>query len=377
MRRIWAVTRKELTQIRRDPLSLLILIGLPTLLLVLYGFALNFDVRHVRLAVQDNDKSAASRDLVAALVNSTYFDVVATPVLGEDLARYTEERIAKAVLVIPEGFGRDLAAGRGADLQVLLDGADALTATTVLGYAGALVAEQNVRLVRRTFDRLGRRLEAGVAYEPRIWYNPELTSTRFLLPGLIGMILMLTAVMATALSIVRESERGTMEQLRVAPVREVEIILGKTTPYLAISFLATAIVLLAARLLFGVTVAGSYVDLAIVTLIYLLGALGIGLLISTVANTQAFAFQVGLLVSLLPAMLLSGFIFQIRSMPAALRAVTCLVPSRYYLVVLRGVILKGAPLSTYWEQMALLALFALVTLGLATLRLARAGRSVR
>ncbi len=377
MKRIWAITRKELTQIRRDPLSLLILIGLPTLLLVLYGFALNFDVRHVKLAVQDNDKSAASRDLVAAFVNSTYFDIVATPGLGEDLARYTEARIAKAVLVIPEGFGRDLAAGRSADLQVLLDGADALTATTVLGYAGALVAEQNVRLVKRTFDRLGRRLTAGVDYEPRLWYNPELTSTLFLLPGLIGMILMLTAVMATALSIVRESERGTMEQLRVAPVRELEIILGKTTPYLAISFLATGIVLLAARLLFGVRVAGSYVDLAVVTLIYLLGALGIGLLISTVANTQAFAFQVGLLVSLLPAMLLSGFIFQIRSMPAALRAVTYLVPSRYYLVVLRGVILKGAPLSTYWDEMALLALFALGTLGLATLRLARAGRSVR
>jgi len=375
VRKTWAVAKKELTQIRRDPLSLLILIGLPALLLVLYGFALNFDVRHISLAVQDNDHSAASRNLEAAFVNSTYFDVVARPPTGSDLARLTEERIAKAVLVLPEGFGRELAAGRTADVQLLLDGSDALTATTILGYAGALTAEQNVRLVRDLLGRRGQALQPGIDYAPRVWYNPELKSARFLVPGLIGMLLMLTAVLSTALSIVRESERGTMEQLRVAPVHGVELILGKTLPYLIIAFLATAIVLGAARVLFGVTVAGSYFDLFIATLIYLLGALGIGLLVSTVANTQAFAFQVSLLVSLLPSMLLSGFIFEIRSMPLWLQAVTYLVPARYYLVVLRGIILKGAPMLTYWDDMGFLVAFATVALALATLRLARAGRA--
>jgi ABC-2 type transport system permease protein len=188
-----------------------------------------------------------------------------------------------------------------------------------------------------------------------------------------GVLLMLTAVLATALSIVREKERGTMEQLRVAPLRTVELILGKTTPYLAISFAAAAIILVAARALFGVEVQGPYLALAAATLLYLVGALGLGILISTVAQTQAIAFQGGLLVSLLPATLLSGFIFQIRGMPAPLQVVTYAVPARYYLVVLRGVILKGSGLSPYVPELTGLALFALVALSLASLRLWREG----
>jgi ABC-2 type transport system permease protein len=371
MRKIWAVALKELRQISRDPLSLLILIGFPALMLVLYGYALNFDVRHVALAVQDRDKSVASRDLIAAFVNSTYFDITATPEPGDDLAALVERRVAKAVLVIPEGFGGELAAGRNGEIQLLLDGADSMTATTILGYAGALVAESNVRILRRGLAGAGQRLDAGLAFEPRVWYNPELKSTRFLVPGLIGFLLMITAVLSTALSVVREKERGTMEQLRVAPLHHVQLILGKTLPYLAIAFLSATIILVSARLLFGVAVRGSYGALFAATLIYLFGALGLGLLISTIAETQAFAFQVALLSSLLPAMLLSGFIFQIRSMPVWLQAITHVVPARYYLVVLRGIILKGAGLAPYWHELAALVLFAGVTLTLAVVRLSR------
>jgi len=341
VRRLRAVVLKEVCQVRRDPFSLLMLIALPAFMLVLYGFALNFDVRHVRLAVQDRDTSAASRDLVAAFTHSTYFDLVATPLAGEDTDALLERRVARAVLVIPEGYGRDLTAGRVAPVQLLLDGADSSTAQTVLGYARALVSEQNAELVSQALTRAGRRGAAPLVLEPRILFNPELQSTQFLVPGLIGFLLMLTAVLSTALSVVREKERGTMEQLRIAPLRTWELILGKTVPYLGISLVATLIILLAARGLFG--------------------ALGFGLLISTIANTQALAFQAGLIASMLPAILLSGFIFQIRIMPAWLQAITYLVPARYFLVILRGIILKGEGLATYWPQVVALVVYGVAS----------------
>ena len=371
MRRLLAVVRKELRQIARDPFSLLMLLGLPAFMLVLYGFALNFDVRHVRLAVQDRDGSARSRELIASFVNSTYFDVVATPLPGEDLEALVERRIARAVLVIPEGHGADLASGRRAPVQLLLDGADSTTASTILGYARALVGETNAALLARTVAGAGGPPRPAIGFEPRVLYNPELESTRFLVPGLIGFLLMLTAVLATALSVVREKERGTMEQLRVAPLRTHELILGKTIPYLGISLLATVIILAAARVLFGVEIKGPYLDLLGATLLYLVGALGFGLLISTLAHNQAVAFQAGLITSMLPAMLLSGFIFQIRMMPDWLQAITFLVPARYYLVILRGVILKGEGLSPYWPQVGALAIYALAVVALASARLAR------
>jgi ABC-2 type transport system permease protein len=371
MRKAWAIARKELRQIGRDPLSLLTLLGFPAFMLVLYGFALNFDVRHVTLAAQDRDKSAASRDLIAAFVNSSYFDIVATPMPGEDVEALTRRRVAMAVLVIPEGFGARLAGGEDASIQMLLDGADSLTATTVLGYANAIVAEANVRIVGRKLRRAGQRLESAIAFEPRIFYNPELRSVQFLIPGLIGMIMMLTAVLSTALSIVRERERGTMEQVRMAPIRPLELILGKTLPYLFVSLFAAVFILAAARVLFGVAIRGPLPDLSLATLLYLAGALGLGLLFSTLVATQALAFQISLLASLLPSMLLSGFVFQIRIMPVWLQAITYIVPTRYYLVILRGIILKGSGLGPYWPEMGCLALFAIVMIGLASLRMAR------
>lgn len=370
-RKVWSVAWKELIQASRDPLSLGMLLGVPTMMLLLYGYALNFDVRHIRLAVQDDDKSAASRDLVASFVRSTYFDLVAVPETGSDLEKLTAKRIAKAVLVIPERTGEALAAGRTARLQLLLDGADANTASTVLGYATALVNAANASRLA-SFGSAGGRLHlAPIEFEPRVWYNPALESTHFLVPGLIGFILMLTAVLSTALSVVREKERGTMEQIRVTSLKPGELIVGKTLPYLGISLIATGLILLAARYLFGVEVQGSYLQLFGATLIYLIGALGFGLLISSLVSTQAMAFQGGSLASMLPAIFLSGFIFPIRSMPAVLQWITYAVPARYFNVVLRGVILKGAGLESYRRDMLFLVLYAVVVLALAYARLAR------
>jgi ABC-2 type transport system permease protein len=366
LRKLWAVALKELRQASRDPLTLAMLIGLPTLMLLMYGYAINFDVRHVPLAVQDRDKSAASRDLVASFTNSTYFDLVADLPEGSDLDRVTERRVAKAVLVIPGGYAREVEAGRTARVQLLLDGADSNTATTVLGYASAIVSEANVALLRARPAG-----PAAIDYQPRVWYNPELRSTQFLVPGLIGFILMLTGVLSTALSVVREKERGTMEQLRVTSLRPAELIVGKTLPYLAISLVAAALILVAARFLFGVVVRGPYLDLFVATLVYMIGALGFGLLVSSIAETQAMAFQIGMVSSMLPALFLSGFIFPIRSMPLAVQAITYAVPNRYFLVVLRGIILKGQGLGPYLVDVAFLLLFGAVVLGIAYARLTR------
>ncbi len=367
-RKIWAIARKELRQSSRDPLSLAMLLGVPTMMLLMYGFALNFDVRHVSLAVVDRDKTAESRDLVAAFVNSTYFDQVADLPADADLGAVTERRVAKAVLTIPEGYARDLAEGRTAPVQFVLDGADANTATTALGYANSLVSDRNAAV---RAEATGEALTAPIDYEPRVFYNPELKSTQFLVPGLIGFILMLTAVLSTALSVVREKERGTMEQLRVTSLRPGELIVGKTLPYLGISLTATVIILIAARFLFGVSVRGPYLDLFVATFVYLVGALGFGLLVSSMADTQALAFQAGSVASMLPAIFLSGFIFPIRAMPEILQAITYAVPARYFNVILRGIILKGAGLDSYLQDLAFLVLYAAVVMGIAFFRLTR------
>ncbi len=383
MRKIRAVAVKELKQVLRDPLSLLMLLGLPAFMLVLYGYAISFDVEHVGLAVQDRDLTPDSRALVAALVNSQQFDLAGSLPPGADPGPAFARGAARAALVIPEGFARERAAGREARVQFLVDGTDANTATALLANLGGTLARFNATATARALGAEGAAgaatgataaspsLSAGIAFSPRVWYNPELKSSHFLVPGLIGFIMMLTAVLSTALSVVREKERGTMEQLRVSPLHGAQLIVGKTLPYLAVSLLASALILLAARVLFGVAVRGSYVELGLVTLIYLLGALGWGLLLSTLADTQALAFQLGIISSMLPAIFLSGFIFPLRGMPEPLQLLSHVVPARYYVALLRGIILRDAGLSVAWPQLAGLVAYTTIVLGLATLRLSR------
>jgi len=370
MRSLLAVAIKEVRQIARDPFSLIMLLGIPAFMLLLYGYALNHDVCHVPLGLQDRSLSAESRALIDALVNSTIFDQAGTIPPGTDFGSVFARRRAQSILVIPEDFARRLAAGAVGHVQLILDGSDAVTASTALQYAAAIVTDVNVRRARAGRSGLIV-LDEPIRYRPRVWYNPELKSTQFLVPGLIGFILMLTAVVSTALSVVREKERGTLEQLRVTALRPVALILGKTLPYLAISLLATTIILAAAHILFDVRIRGPHLDLLVAVLIYLLGALGFGLLVSSFSDTQAMAFQVGLVTTMLPAIFLSGFIFPIRSMPVLLQWLTYAVPARYFLVVLRGVILKGAGLAPYGRDMIFLTIYAGVVLAIAYTRLTR------
>ena len=370
MRRILAVAAKETRQIARDRLTLAILLGMPTTMLLLYGYALNWDVRDARTVVVDHDRSPASRELLLAFRGSGTFRIVAEEESERSIPRWFERNRARLALVVPAGFGRDLAAGRDATVQALLDGSDANTATTILNEVGALVAHHDAR-------RLGRAATArgitppGIEVVPRVWFNPELSSTRFLLPGLVAFILTITAVVSTALSVVREKERGTLDQVRLTPMSWTELVLGNTVPYLVVSLVAMTIILVAARILFGLEVQGSLLELYLVSLVFLAGALGFGLLVSTLVARQQDAFQIAGLASMLPTVLLSGFIFPIRSMPLPLQLLSHVVPARYFTKVLRGVILKGAPATAYpWDLLALVA-FAVLVIGLASFRLSR------
>jgi ABC-2 type transport system permease protein len=372
MSAVWktlAVARKEMHQIVRDRRTLLILLFVPVFFLLVYGYALNFDIRHVRVAVQDNDRSTVSRDVISAFVNSGYFDLYGEAATDEAILRIVDRNQARAVLVIPARFGADVASGRPTSLQFIVNGDNANTATTVVGYANSLIGATSSRYEMQA--RLGSPTGPLLSVEPRVFYNPELRSALFLVPGLIAYIAMLTAVVSTALSIVREKEAGTMEQVRMAPIGPVPYILGKTAPYFVVSLVSAMSIVFAAMVMFDMPMRGSWPVLLAVVALFLVGALGFGLLISSVAETQQVAFQLALLTSFLPTLMLSGFIFPISSMPAFLQVVTRIVPARYFLVALRGIVLKGTGPASFPGDLVALGVFAVVILGLASLRLRR------
>jgi ABC-2 type transport system permease protein len=366
---LFAVARKELRQMGRDPQTLLIVLFVPAFFLLVYGYALNFDIRNIRLAVQDRDRSTASRELVSSFLNSGYFDLVADVTSDDEITDLLNRGDARAVLVIPERFGAMTVAGRPAVVQLLVNGDNANTATIVVGYAAGLVGAASARAEIEA--RIGSPAGPVVTLEPRVWYNPELRSTLFLVPGLIAYIAMLTAVVSTSLSVVREKETGTMEQVRMSPIGPLAYVLGKTAPYFVVSLASSMIVVAVSMALFDLPMRGSWVVLIASVSLFLVGALGFGLLISTLADTQQVAFQLALLTSYLPTLMLSGFIFPISSMPEFLQGVTRVVPARYFLVILRGLLLKGVGPDTFWPQLVALGVFAAVILGLASLRLRR------
>ena len=364
-----AVAVKELRQILRDRRTLLILLFVPAFFLLVYGYALNFDLRNIRLGVQDNDHSVVSRDLVSSFLNSGYFDYVADLPNPAAVDAAVDRNDVRAVLVIPSQFGVDVRNGRPATVQLIVNGDNANSATTVVGYALGLVSAQSAKYELEA--RLGSDTGPTLSLEPRVWYNPELRSALFLVPGLIAYIAMLTAVVSTSLSVVREKEAGTMEQIRMAPLGPVPYVLGKTLPYFGISLASATGIVLVAMALFDLPMRGSWVGLLGAVSLFLVGALSFGLLISTIAETQQVAFQLALLTSYLPTLMLSGFIFPISSMPRFLQVITYGVPARYFLVVLRGIVLKGVPILTFWRELAALSLFAVIVLALASLRLRR------
>lgn len=367
MRQALAVTRKELRQIGRDYRSLFILLFIPALLLALYGYALNFDVRHIGLAVQDRDATTESRALVSSFVNSGYFDFVARVRAEGEIEALLGGNAARAALVIPEGYGRRVRTGEGASVQVIVNGDNANAAATVVGYATRIV--RSIPAVVPAVSLIGPAPVLSV--EPRIWYNSELKSSLFLVPGLIAYIAMITAVLATSLSIVREKESGTMEQVRMSPIGALPYVIGKTIPYFVISLASALLIVLISMWLFDLPMRGSWGALVLAVSLFLIGALGTGLFVSTIAETQQVAFQMSLLIAYLPTLMLSGFIFPISSMPGVLQAITYVVPARYFLVALRGIVLKGSDIGTLALPLVALVIYAAATLALASVRFAR------
>lgn len=368
MTKALAVGRKEFRQIARDSRTLLILLFVPVFFLLLYGYALNWDIRHIRLAVMDRDHTADSRELIAAFTNSTFFDKVADISSPADITAAMDRGTARAVLVIPENMSRDLRTGRTATVQVVINGDNANTAATVYAYAQAIVRGVSAQI---QLSAAGWGAAPPITAEPRIWFNPELKSTLFLVPGLIGFIVMIACVVSTSLSIVREKERGTWEQVRMAPIDTLSYVVGKTIPYFAISYASALFIVFAAMLLFGMPMRGSWPGLLGALSLYVIGALGTGLLVSTLVDSQALAFLISLIVSLLPTVILSGFIFPISAMPYPIQLITTIVPARYFLVVLRGIVLKGAEVNIFAAEFGALTVYAVAVLGLSSLRLAK------
>jgi ABC-2 type transport system permease protein len=372
--RIATILVKELRQVSRDRATLAMLLALPLFLLLMFGYAISLDVRHISLAVLDRDHSEASRMFIQDFLHSEYFDLAAVLESESQIDPLLDEGRALIALVVPAGFGRDAAKGKKVEVQAIADGSNGTTAATAIGYVQAVAADYSQRALVHALKRAGAPgVRTTLDFRPRVLFNPELRSANFLVPGLIVLILIMSAVMSTALSIVREKERGTMEQLLVSPVRPLELIVGKAVPYLLIGLVSAATILAASRLLFGVTVKGSWLDLGVVTFVFLLGCLGFGVLLSTLSDSQQVAFLLSVLLTLLPVFILSGFVFPFRNMPPVIQAVSYILPGRYYLSALRAIMVKGVGFAAFADQVLALVVFAAATSGLSILRLRRQG----
>jgi ABC-2 type transport system permease protein len=350
-RRLRAVARKEVLQIRRDPWSLGLAFAIPMMLLALFGWVLTLDVEHLTLVVYDQDRSQPSRELIERFSRSRYFSVVAYVERLGDVERALDSARAKLGLVVPRNFARDLERGqRGVTLQVVVDGSDANIATISLGYVRSIVA--------RYATDVGVAAPPSVEGRVRAWYNDDLRSRNFIVPGLIAVIMMMLAALLTALAVAREWERGTMEQLIATPIRAPELVLGKLLPYLAIGSLDVTVCVAVGVFVFRVPLRGNLLVLAGVSAMFLVGMLSLGLLISIKARTQLLASQIAILATLLPGLILSGFATPIENMPAWLQPVTYLNPARYYVTALKGLFLKGVGPAVLMPEIVALVIFA-------------------
>ncbi|MFZ1504343.1 MAG: ABC transporter permease [Nitrospira sp.] len=367
--RITHMLIKEFIQILRDPRMRTVIFAMPLVQTLVFGYAVTTNVTHIPTAIFDLDNSRASRELVARFTGSGYFDVVAYVGREEEAQDLVDRGAVKAVLQMNKGFGDDLRAGRTAPVQVIVDGTDSDTAGIVLNYAGQIAGRFSetvlqTRVIRATGEPA---TPARVKLETRAWFNENLESRNFYVPGVIVLIVTLVTLMLSSMAVVREKEIGTIEQIMVTPIRQVEFILGKTLPFALIGFADVALVTVIAAYWFEVPIRGSLLLLVGATSLYLMSTLGIGLLISTISRTQQQAMMSAFFYYF-PAMLLSGFVFPIANMPETVQWLTYLNPLRYFLVIIRGIFLKGVGLEILWPQMATLLILGSLTLWVAPRR---------
>lgn len=367
--RLSALIRKEFIQILRDPRTLALTFALPVMMLFMLGYAATNDVKNVPLAVLDRDRTPASRALLDAYRAADYFRIEYTADSEEELRGLIERNAARAGMIIPPGYGQKMTAGETAQVAFIIDGSDPTVAGTALAAAQLIGQSFSLRAAqeRAAARGLSGALRSPLEVRTQVWYNPGMISSHFIIPGLVGMILQFLTTILTSTSIVRERERGTIEQLIVTPLRSWELVIGKLTPYVLIAFFDTLIVLFFGVLVFNVPINGSLGLLLALCALFLITTLGIGLLISTVAQTQQEAMLTTQF-TILPSIFLSGFFFPLAAMPGFLQVLSYAVPLRYFLIIVRGIVLKGVGLEMIWGEVAMLAAFAVVVMGAAAVR---------
>ncbi len=359
--RFRAVVQKEFIHVRRDRRTLALIILMPVIQLILYGYGINTDVKHLSMAVYDEDQSPLSRQLVESFVQSAYFDVTLNVHSEKELRAALDLGRVKAALHIPPGFAKDALGNRGSKVQMLIDGTDSNPANTALNTSQSIVAS----FIQS--QRLAELVVSPIDFRPRLWYNPDLKSSFFMIPGLVGLLLQLLVPMITSTALVREKERGNVEQLLVTPIRPYELIFGKMVPYVLIGLFIAVLIIAGAWGLFHVPIRGSFVFLMIATFIFLLVCLGIGLLASTIAENQQQAAQIVMMLAP-PSILLSGFIFPRETMPWPIYYLGQLIPLTYFLKIIRGIVLKGLGPFDLWDQMVPLILIAVAVMTLSVSR---------
>ncbi|HTT67565.1 MAG TPA: ABC transporter permease [Gemmatimonadales bacterium] len=360
LRRLWAMARKEWLHVRRDTRSLAMAFVVPAVMVVMFGYIISFDVTDIRMAVLDRDRTTQSRDLVDAFRSSGYFLVTAQLDDERRISPLLQRADVRLVLVIPPDFSRNLTARQPAPVQALVDGGDANTASIAINYAQAITTTYSVHAVLK-----GQALPVPLQAQSRVWYNEDLKSSNMIVPGLMATIMMILSALLTALTIAREWERGTMEQLAATPVHRLEVILGKLLPYVGIGIVDIVLVAVVGGVVFAVPFRGNPFFLMAMAFLFLVGAQGLGIFISATSKSQFLATQLAMITTFLPATLLSGLMFDIASMPKVLQVISLVVPARYFITAVRGIFLKGVGFEVLWGQAVGMIVFAVVGLGLA------------
>lgn len=367
-KRTRAIAKKEVKQLIRDKRLIFVIFFFPVLLLVIFGYAVSFDVQNIQLAVHDQENSDVSRELIRSLSSSSYFKIVKYIDNPEEVEQTLDTKQAQVVLVIPNDLSYNIYRGKeSAKIQFLVDGVDGNTATIIQNYVSAATLHFNQKIQTEVLARYGVEPFVPIDLHPVFWFNPDLQTTKFLLPGLIALILIVTAVITVSLSLVREKEKGTIEQLNVSSLNTIELLLGKSFPYLLISFINAIFILIAGYLLFDIEVRGNYLLLFISIIIFLFACTSVGIFISVVADSLQVAFSAATFFSLLPSVILSGFIFPIESMPWIIQIITNITPTKFFIIILRAIVLRGVGLQAFWHDWIYLIAFGVLFLMLASI----------
>ncbi|MBL7158677.1 MAG: ABC transporter permease [Candidatus Omnitrophica bacterium] len=368
LRRVSAICKKEFIQIWRDPRSLALGLGIPIILIVIFGFGLSLDIQNVPIAIWDRDNTKASVDFILNFRNSKYFEITSYHDNYEDLVYLIDRSEILMAMVIPKQFSRMLDTNQLVPVQLILDGSDSNTATVARGYVKSVVAAYNTNILVEVSKTAGIVNVEPIDLRSRVWFNQDFQSKYFIIPGLIALIMMTIAALLTSLTVAREWERGTMEQLISTPVRPAELVVGKFIPYFVIGMIDLTVAVLMGRFVFMVPLRGSVILLFVLSAIFLAGSLGVGITISIITKNQLLASQMSILISFLPTALLSGFTYEIFNMPKAIQWITYLVPARYFIICLRGIYLKAVGLRVLWAQALLLSIFAVFMVSVAIQR---------